>query len=304
MFTIDPSITAIPLQGKNLFKALFSMNTHQVATPEMGLADARSYVFFFREGNKRLSAYIGIYLLHADRKLFYPYSGNPFLENELGNVEEEARIFVEDLGAMLDEIDCARMSDLEKDHWIEEQGILSRPPAPETQPEAQPVPAPQPEAIQAPPVQQVLTPPPMPQVTPTPQAAPAPPLPVPAAPQAVPVSAVPSQAPAVQPVAEPQQPQVVQPTETAAPVAALPEASRAEQPALQPQVSPYPQPRNASAAPLAAAEEERQKITQKAVKAGIIKAPQPAPKQETASPAPTGVVSRDREALARLLTSF
>ena len=172
MFTIDPNITAIPLKGKDLYKALFSMNTHQVATPEMGLAEAHSYVFFRREGNKGLSAYIGIYLLHSDREYFYPYSGNPFSESEMRQVEEEARSFVEDLGAMLDEIDCAHMSDLEKNHWIEAQNIFSRTPVPEVHLEAQPVAALQKEALQPPPIQQIIQTPPAPQTTRAPQLAP------------------------------------------------------------------------------------------------------------------------------------
>ena len=305
MFTIDPNITEIPLKEKNLFKALFSMNSHQVATPEMGLAEARSYVFFFREGSKRLSAYIGIYLINADRRLFYPYSENPFLENEIATVEEKARNFVENLGAMLDEIDCAHMSDLEMDLWIESQDIFSRTPAPETKPEAQPVPAIEPEVLQAPPIQLPQTSP-MPQVTLEPQAAPVPaPVPVPpmlTEPQPVQASAAPTQAPAMQPVAEPQQTQVIPSRETVTPAVAPPDTSGVAGAPLQPQVAQHPQPQKASIDPLAAAAETRQAIIQKAVRAGIIKAPKQSTKQEPASP--TGVVNRDREALARLLTSF
>lgn len=324
MFTIDPNITAIPLKGKNLFKALFSMNTHQIATPEMGLANARSYVFFSREGDKRLSAYIGIYLLNADRRFFYPYSGNPFSENEIGTVEDEARNFTEDLGAMLDELDCACMSDQEKDQWIEAQDVFSRTPAPETKTEEQPVAALELEALQAPPTQQT---PPLPQATLAPQAAPAPATPpVPTEPQTIQPPAAPLQAPVMQSVAEPQETQVEQPVaepqpapvaqpvaepqqtqvlpsrEAASPVVASPDTSGVETPPVQVQELEHPQTRKASADSLAAAAEVRQKIIQKAVKAGVIKSPPQSPKQETTSP--TGVVSRDREALARLLTSF
>lgn len=288
MFSIDLNITAIPLNGKNLFKALFSMNTHHVATPELGLANARSYVFFIRDGS-RLSAYIGIYLLHAGRKLFYPYSGNPFLENEIGNVEEEARNFVEDLGAMLDGLDCGRMSDLEKDQWIEAQEVFSRVSAPEIQPEAPPAVAPRTEAPQAPLAAQIpLTPP-------APAAQPAPVPPVIAAAQPAQASAAPSPAPAIQPVEGPVQTQVAQPREPAAPAAAVPDV----EPPLPPQAPPQPEPLETT---LVAAAETREKIIHKAVKAGVVKAQPKSSRQETCSP--TGVVSRDREALARLLTSF
>ncbi len=55
---------------KNLVKAFFSMNNHQIATPEMMLEDARSYIMFFREPGGKLSAYIGLQLLATGRKLF------------------------------------------------------------------------------------------------------------------------------------------------------------------------------------------------------------------------------------------
>lgn len=293
MFTIDPNISAIPLKGKNLFKALFSMNTHHVATPEMGLENARSYVFFLSEGGKRLSAYIGIYLLNSDRRLFYTYSANPFSEDDMGQVEDEARNFTEDLGAMLDELDCAHLSDLEKDQWIEAQDACSRMPEPAAIPEtpaAAPLP---PEPAPAAPLQQTPQPPP------EPQEAPVPVQPVPVAPQ--PVQA-PIPTPAAQPVAEPSQARAMQPQETITPDVDAPEPASTPESPVQPQAAKRPQPRKPLTDPLALAAETRKNIIQKAVKAGIIKAPQQSPMQEAVSP--TSVVSREREALARLLTSF
>ena len=141
MFTIDPKITEKDLKGKSIFKVLISMNNHQVATPEMSLEEARSYVFFIREGRNRLSAYIALHLLLTDRKLIYAHSANPFLEEQLQKIEDEARDFAEYLGAMMDEIDFASMSDLEQDKWIEDQGIFSTKTPPEVA-ETVPVPVP------------------------------------------------------------------------------------------------------------------------------------------------------------------
>ncbi len=71
MFTIDPKITEKDLKKKRLFKVFLSMNNHQVATPETSLEEARSYVFFAREGRNRA---IGIY-----RASFTPYRQETFL---------------------------------------------------------------------------------------------------------------------------------------------------------------------------------------------------------------------------------
>ena len=111
MFTIDTNITDLKIKERNLYKVLFSMNIHQVATPELSAEDAKSYVFFFREGGRYLS-YIGLHFLRTDRKMYYSHSANPFSESELPAVEDEARSFAEDMGAMLDELGLAKMSDV------------------------------------------------------------------------------------------------------------------------------------------------------------------------------------------------
>lgn len=271
MFTIDPEKTVEELREKKIFKVFSSMNNHQVATPETSLEEARSYVLFFREGGKKLSVYIGLHLLPTDRKLFYAHSANPFFEDDLNDVEEEARNFAEDLGAMLDEVNFANLSDAEREDWLENQSIFSRKKPPEPEPAEQPA---QPEvAVTA----AALTPPPV-------------------------------QAPEVQPAPPP--PQVV--PEVKASVAPEP-AMASAQPRSQPQPAempemPYethgPEPAQetdqARSAPLSAVK-RRQEITQKAA-AGIVKAPKQAAKKEL--PSADDVVSRDREALARLLTSF
>lgn len=125
MFAIDSSINDLKIREKSLLKVFFSMNVHHAAAPDMSLEEARSYVFFFNEGRETISSYIGLHFLHSDRRLFYTCSKNPFAYGELTEVETEARNFAEDLGAMLDEIDFAKMSDLEKGRWIDEQEIFS-----------------------------------------------------------------------------------------------------------------------------------------------------------------------------------
>lgn len=254
MFTIDQNITDLNIKERNIVKVFLSMNIHQVATPEMVPEGARSYVFFFREGKKRLSAYIGLHFPQTDRKLFYVHSANPFLEDEMQNIEDEARNFAEDLGAMLDEIHLENMSDLEQDGWIDDQGIFSRKKQPETAPVEQP---PRPSVIAAA----------VPAVQPQPASAPGPPTaPAQPGPQTLPSQAV---------VKEQQQ----------APVPA-----------------PVQQNDQTKAAQLAETARKQQEIMQKAIKEGIAKPPKQTAKKE--APSSAGLVSRDREALARLLTSF
>jgi hypothetical protein len=137
MFTIDPNITDLKIKEKDMEKVFFSMNNHQVATPEMMLEEARSYIMFFREAKGKLSSYIGLHLLLTDRKLFYAHSSNPFPEAEMDSIEEEALCFVEGLGAMLDEVNFKKMSSQDKNLWIDEQKIFTPRQVPERTPEEQ-----------------------------------------------------------------------------------------------------------------------------------------------------------------------
>ena len=283
MFTIDQNITETQLKGKDLVKAFFSVNHHEVATPDMSLEEARSFVFFFREGQSRMSVYIGLHLIPTDRRLFYTHSANPFLEGVLRDIEDESRNFAEGLGAFLDEADFAKMSDSEKEAWIEELSIFSqkKEPAPVEQTQAAPEPVPPAASAQAAPTSQPAAAP----VPPAPvQTAPVPP-PTPAAVQAAPVQAAPAPPPPPAFSDAPDSDEIV-----------------FEQEVFEPPISAA-----AASAPLDSAAKKRQDILEKAIKAGIAKPPKQSLARELSTPssaASASIVSRDREALARLLTSF
>jgi hypothetical protein len=345
MFTIDPDITDLKVKEKDMVKVFFSMNNHQVATPEMMLEDARSYILFLREVGGKLSSYIGLHLLLTGRNLFYAHSSNPFPEAEKDSVEEEALCFVEGLGAMLDEVDFTKLSSREKDHWIDEQELFTRKHEPESVPQEQAgaavhqeAPAvqqasqtPSAGAETAPPVQQAPQPQQAPpeqhtQQTPQPPQVPAEPAPsempqAQQAPPAPPVQQTPPVAPEALPV--PEMPQgrnapleVRQPQETTGREAAIPApAAERQQHSYAPPAPQHPShmasapPDEAPAARAAGdrtatpgASNRAQDVMRNAIKAGIVKPPKASKKKEAQAAA--GVVSRDREALARLLTSF
>jgi hypothetical protein len=123
MFTITNSITDLKVKERNIYKMLYSMNSPQVATPELSVEEARCYVLFFSEG-PNLSAYIGLYLPRIDRKIFYAYSSNPFPFEAAPDVEFEATGFAEDMGFLLDEISVSGMPADDRSRWIEEQYIF------------------------------------------------------------------------------------------------------------------------------------------------------------------------------------
>jgi len=123
MFTIIPSLTDLKVKERNIFKMLYSMNSPQVATPELSVEEARCYVLFFSEG-PNLSAYIGLYLPRIDRKIFYAYTSNPFPFEAAPDVEFEASGFAEDMGFLLDEISVSGMPADDRNRWIEDQYIF------------------------------------------------------------------------------------------------------------------------------------------------------------------------------------
>lgn len=124
MFTADPKVTDLDIRQKKVAKLLFSMNIHQVATPELTAEDARCYIIFLGEGSS-LSAHIGLYLPRSDRRFYYSSSNNPFSASALAEVEEDARAFVEDMGFLLDEIPLATMPADERDRWIDEHDMFT-----------------------------------------------------------------------------------------------------------------------------------------------------------------------------------
>ncbi len=123
MFTIDEGIQDLKVKDRNIYKILYSMNSPQVATPELSVEEARCYVLFFSEG-PNISAYIGLYLPRTNRKIFYVYSSNPFPFEALKDVETEATSFAEDMGFLLDEISVSGMPVEDRNRWIEEQYIF------------------------------------------------------------------------------------------------------------------------------------------------------------------------------------
>jgi hypothetical protein len=299
MFTVDPSITDLKVKEKSMLKVLFSMNTHQVATPEMNLEEARSYVIFCGEGGGKTSAFIGLHMLDTNRRLFYPHSSNPFPEEEMNSVDEEARGFAEGMGAMLDEIDLTKMSPEEKNHWIDDQAIFNINKQIEAKPvEQTAVPATgsleQPTATVNRP--QEATSPPVPGATVSAEQ------PAPAAqPQETVAPAIPAATSSVAQAAPADEPQEV--AVPAAPVNTIPAPPAPEPP--KPSMQPRPPERPASA-PAKKTQQVSTKrpedVIQRAIRAGVVKGPKQQLSNESRST--NGIVSRDKEALARLLSSF
>jgi hypothetical protein len=319
MFTIDADIKDLKVKERDMTKAFFSMNNHQVATPEMMSEEARSYVVFFSEAGGKISAFIGIHLLLTGRKLFYAHSSNPFPERDLGSVEEEARTFAEGLGAMLDEVSLSTMSREEKERWIDKQDIFSPDreksviteapepsgsaaseaevfPVPEKPLQSQPAPpaqdVPQPSPPQPEPADSIISQSPQPQQV---QTDTIPPEPI--------VSPVSREQPVMHILPEPIAPEP--PTGPAPSREANSKRQRTEKPPVQSEEGDSREPEqtytNKTAQARTASKGQRELI-QEAINAGIMKTQKP--KVKKAVQPSTGVVSRDREALARLLASF
>jgi len=364
MFTIDNSLTDLKVKDRNIFKILYSMNSPQVATPELSVEEARCYVLFFSE-QQNLSAYIGLYLPRIDRKIFYAYTSNPFPFEAGPDVEVEATGFAEDMGFLLDEISVSGMPLDDRNRWIEEQYIFgykkpeqeeeagaekaeeletaaaAKEEAPAAPLKKEPVAAPAPEA----PVAAAPTPARRPAPAPEPEPEPMPehePLIVPELhvepdqphqpQQPIPTLQPMQQPQRTPPHYQPQQPQQQQPQyapQQGQPAQALypPKQESAPPAAPQAKAAPAPQPKapvlkkktaKPAPAPPPPVEEYEEEVPvetesapeprrtpgvyEEALKEGVVRPP----KQKTAKAARPagGVVPRDREALARLLSSF
>jgi len=345
MFSIDQNITDLKVKERNVFKILYSMNSHPVAMPGYASEEARCYILFFSEG-QNLSSFIGLYLPQVDKKFFYRYASNPFPFEGGKDVEDEARAFAEEMGFLLDEINIAGMAAEDRNTWIEEQLIFGyrQPESAEPGEEAE-EPIAEPEQEQELPVEPAVPAPSMEAEAEAPAAVEVV-FEEPSAPQ--PTSVSPPQPEAAQQQQEmPQQPYPLQQplsqgTPVSQPVPIPPVAEHVveppvqehvvepaeEQPKLKPEPAAPPQPKipakkkpplppvRSRTSVVAQAEEElpvevayemeaprSRSLFEEAIKEGVVKPLKPkAVKAPVHSP--TGIVTRDKEALARLLASF
>jgi len=242
MFIADPKIIDLRLKEKNIFRMFYSMNIHQVATPDMSVADARCYIMVIRE-NGRLNAFIGLYVPDTDQRYYYVHDANPFPDETLYSVEDEANGFAEAMGFLLDEIDVKSMSEDDRNRWLDEQDLFT---FKKKSVETAPTPIPAATTAQAEPIQ--------------PQ--PEPPIKAQAIKAEEPVAIIP--------------PVVAKPPTAVAPV----------QKDTQP--------------PVALQDDT---VMQQAVEAGVVKPPKQQRQKKDAQKTAVGV-SRDKEALARLFSSF
>ena len=313
MFSIDQKITDLKIRERTLHKVFFSMNIHPVAALEQGAAeDAKSYVFFFKEGSKFLS-FIGLYFIRANRTVYYSYSSNPFSESDLSAVEEEALGFAEEMGAMLDELGLAKMSDVEKDSWIDKQDIFSiwKETEAKAETEAETKVEVKAETIAETKAEEQSTSGSIAQTLTAASSAPV----VPEAP-----SVIVQPAPALVETSAPVQPSLAQQPAPSIP-AELPPAPAAQSAAapsplpgsqVQAPETSRPQVKRVAVPPRTAVEQPKtavrdaalssEDVLEQAVKAGVVKAPKLSAKKDKQSAA--GIATRDKEVLARLLASF
>lgn len=250
MFSINETLSDLKVKERNIFKILYSMNSHPVAMPGMPSEDARCYILFFSEG-PNLSAFIGLYLPRPNKKYFYSYGSNPFPFEAEKDVEEDARAFAEEMGFLLDEINVSGMVVEDRNQWIEEQLIFGY-----KSPEA-------PEQAEAPAVSTVSTESVQAAAAPAAAVAPAPAPPAePIAPQAYQPPYPPQQqpAPGSVPPAAPQPYQAAPPPQQvppAAPIVVPPIEFQAYQPVYQP-----PQQEQASVSPAVPPQESAPSVPQ------------------------------------------
>ena len=344
MYTIDNKITDLKVKERSIFRILYSMNSHPVATPEMSVEEARCYILFFSEG-PNLTSYIGLYLPRNDRKFFYAYTSNPFPFEAADEVENEARQFAEDMGFLLDEINVSGMAVEDRNHWIEDQYIFGykKPELPEEEeeepeedveeevddeieeeeePEEEEKPAakpsggkkaakeeitekieekPEPVAAAAPPVQKKTPPPAPPPVQPAQQTG----QPYPGYPQQMPPQYPPMQTPQDLEVPELDVPDESVPDRAAQPV--VPAAKKKAPPVRTPPAAARRQvreePEVEEELPVEVEEEPARSRGREVPRMPVARQPQPKAAQASVT-GTTGTVTRDKEALARLLSSF
>ncbi len=125
MFNPVNDVENLPYSNQNIIKIYRGMNMVNVSIGDYTSEPSEVYITTSQEGDE-LSTFIVFYLVNPASQAIYAYGGNPFQQEERISVELEAKEFVEEMGAILEDIGWEGMPEDEKALWLENQYLFRR----------------------------------------------------------------------------------------------------------------------------------------------------------------------------------
>jgi len=113
----------LPFGPEDIVKVHRGMNMVKVSVGEHLSEPSEVYIATIKDEEK-LSTNIIFYLIESKVRTLYGFEGNPYVSSNRINIETEAREFVEEMGAILEDIGWESMSEEDQKSWLGQQFLF------------------------------------------------------------------------------------------------------------------------------------------------------------------------------------
>jgi hypothetical protein len=113
----------LPFGPEDIVKVHRGMNMVKVSVGEHLSEPSEVYIATTKDEEK-LSTNIIFYLIEPQVRTLYGFEGNPYVSSNRINIETEAREFVEEMGAILEDIGWESMSEEDQKSWLGQQFLF------------------------------------------------------------------------------------------------------------------------------------------------------------------------------------
>jgi hypothetical protein len=118
MFELDLKLKALDVAPSAVLEIHHSLNTAEVATKEFVGEPAKAYICLMSLVAQRQAIYISFFFPNKNRAIFYSCSDNPFSPTRTEEVKEEAMLFLESFGFILEQVVGVNSPPKDRDYWI------------------------------------------------------------------------------------------------------------------------------------------------------------------------------------------
>ncbi len=124
MFELHSISESVPLERESLTRVHRGMNKVRVSVGDHVSEPSEVYIVTGQNGEK-LETYTIFYMLEPRIHVIYGFDGNPYGSGQAEDVIEEAVIFVEEMGSILEEVPWQDMTDDQKSAWLEKEPLYT-----------------------------------------------------------------------------------------------------------------------------------------------------------------------------------
>lgn len=118
MFELDPKLSALDAASSAILEIYLSLNTAEVATKEFVGEPAKAYICLISPAPERCTLFVNFFFPNKNRAIFYPYHNNPFTPASIDEVKDEAMIFLESFGFIMEQVVGKNSTLKDKEHWM------------------------------------------------------------------------------------------------------------------------------------------------------------------------------------------